>query len=224
MPLNLESLQMQGAFLASVVANAQRDRQVEVVTAPRGFRKSTCVSAMASKNRDLRTHFGTASLAVKVVGGVLPETTSGFDLIDALVEDLSEVELEDVNEVARKAHQLRTLAQFFTNPFIFLPLVGSTLTKVVMAVKEPTLLLCDDVLSGLQTRAEVDQFFQRAKERLDKDPKLAIILFSSNEGIDKLLLDPTTHNRVLHLHALPAGRARALPGRDAAAGANQVQR
>jgi hypothetical protein len=65
-------------------------------------------------------------------------------------------------------------------------------------------LLCDDVLGGLLTRAEVNEFFQRAKERLDKDPKLAIILFSSNEGIEELLLDPTTHNRFLRLNALPA--------------------
>jgi hypothetical protein len=50
----------------------------------------------------------------------------------------------------------------------------------------------------------VNEFFRCAKERLDKDPNLAIILFSSNEGIKKLILDPTTHHRFLRLHALPA--------------------
>ena len=102
MLLNLESLQVQGAFLASVVPDAQCDRYVEVVTSPRGFRKSTCVSAMASEDRVLRALFGTASPSVKMVGGKLPIMTSGFKLFDTLLEDLPVIEYEDVEDVVNK--------------------------------------------------------------------------------------------------------------------------
>jgi hypothetical protein len=147
--LNPKSLQVQGAFLASVVANAQCDRYVEVVTSPRGFRKSACVTAMASKSLVMQEIFATKSPFVKMAGSNLPVITSGFELFETLLEDLSEFEPEDFKEMTSKVRQVGAAVKVLSKN---LPILNTTLENASVKVKRPILVLCDDVLGGLLTR------------------------------------------------------------------------
>ena len=79
----------------------------------------------------------------------------------------------------------------------------SKLAKESKPILPTQLFLFDDVLNQLQTRHEVEKFFRGLLVRLNENPKLGIILFSSNEGIERLLLDPTTFGAVLRLNTLP---------------------
>lgn len=195
------SFETQSKFLAQVVLDAQEQRVVQVVTSFRGNRKSTCARAMASKEPLLTKMFGTCEIPLVSVVRDLPATTSGFALADGLLGEAQH--FEETKETAVKARRMIKLAQLLKKYLPQLLPESWDVEKTTSTLGRATLLLCDDVLGSLQVRAEVDRFFQRAKERLDDDPKLAIILLSSNEGIQKLLLDPTTYGAVLQLNALP---------------------
>jgi hypothetical protein len=104
--LKLDSLQTQGVFLTTVVIQALQGTQVEVVTSPRGFHKSTCAAAMASEEHRVQVAFGTTIPSVKLVGDKLRDTKSGYELFDALLQVSSEIKVDGVQEAVSTAGKL----------------------------------------------------------------------------------------------------------------------
>ena len=165
---------VQSKFLADVAADAQVSHVVQVVTSPRGFRKSACARNISCENPIMRTHFGTANIPiVKIARFDHQAAESGYVLADELLEEVSED--ADTKEVALKGRRALKLLQMFKKYApVFLPKAWHS----VKTAGRTTLMLYDDVLGGrLKTGTEVDNFFRRVKQRLDKDPKLAVILF-----------------------------------------------
>ena len=202
--LNRASLKVQGEFITRVVASSLVDRRVQVVTSARGARKSTCVASMSGNDDALLEQFGTSHIPNVEVYTIedLPETTSGSEMVDKLLGKMDHI--EEIQKPLRMVRGTTKLVQALVEFFpAFVPKSWSKLAKESKSILPTQLFLFDDVLNQLQTRHEVEKFFRGLLARLNENPKHGIILFSSNEGIERLLLDPTTFGAVLRLNTLP---------------------